>query len=349
MRLINQSDVPGEKRKSPRRAHEPTRPHISLPLGRILPIAVLALATASTAYPWGAQGHAAIGLVAEQRLSPVADRNIRRILGNDDLASIASWMDQLRGATSGFGPLAANPEARQFAQKNPHNDEWHYDNLPLGEARYADNDPFSRADDVVHEINIAVLVLEGRSTAVSPRIALYMIVHFVGDLHQPLHVATGYFDLSDPSHPVLDTDPKLAVGRENDKGGNELSFGSQRSEELHAYWDIALPEKIAGLSDPAVLAKLLAAAIPPGGWASPGDHHAWAEGWATESLAAARQAYAPLTFGVADTADGKLRRIHITMPADYDATAGPIARERLAKAAYHLAELLNAIDWPDRN
>jgi hypothetical protein len=316
---------------------------------KFLSIALIALLTSSTAYPWGAQGHAAIGLVAEQRLTPESRRRIERILGNSDLAAIASWLDELRGATNGFGPLASNPEARQFAQRFPHSDGWHYVNLPLGEARYSDRDPFARPDDVVHEINLAVQVLEGKSAAVPPKIAIYMIVHLVGDLHQPLHVGTGYYDLSQPEHPVLITDPQAAVGKESDKGGNDLSFGSRRFDELHAYWDSALPERIAGSQQPSVLAKKLMEAIQPQAWASAGDHHAWAEAWATESVAAARRAYAGLSFGAAEMNQGKLRRIPITLPVGYEAAVLPLAHERLAKAGFHLAELLNAIDWPAQN
>jgi hypothetical protein len=313
---------------------------------RSLPAFLLILLTALPAYPWGAQGHAAIGLVAEQRLTPETRRQIERILGNADLAGIASWMDDLRGAAKGFGPLAADPVARQLVQLFPNSEEWHFTNLPLGTVRYADDSPFARPDDVVHEINLAVAVLEGKSTVVSPRIAVYMIVHFVGDLHQPLHVGTGYYNLSDPSHPVLITDPAAASGKENDKGGNELWYGGQRSEELHAYWDSRLSFKIAGSPEIPALAKQIAPAIQSGAWASPGDHHAWSEAWAAESLQAARQAYAGLAFGPAVIDQGKLKRISITLPPGYEATALPLARERLAKAAFHLAELLNAIDWP---
>lgn len=313
---------------------------------KTLSLALFALLGSTTAYSWDAQGHAAIGLVAERRLTPDARRHIERIMGNADLAAIASWMDELRSATRGFGPLAGNIEARQFAERHPHNDQWHYAALPLGEAKYTDNDPFSRPEDVVHEINVAVRVLEGKSSAVPPRIAIYMIVHFVGDVHQPLHVANGFYDLSNPAHPVLITDPKAAAGKDDDKGANDLSFGSQRMDELHAYWDGILPAKVAGSKDPSALARKLTEAIPPSGWASIGDHHCWAEGWATESVAAARQAYAGISFGSAEIEGGRLRRIHVTLPVNYDASAVPLAQERLAKAAFHLAELLNAIDWP---
>jgi len=53
-----------------------------------------------------------------------------------------------------------------------------------------------------------------------------------------------------------------------------------------------------------------------------------------------------IVFGPAEMDEGKLRLIHITLPPGYDAAALPLARERLAKAGFHLAELLNAIEWP---
>ena len=49
-----------------------------------------------------------------------------------------------------------------------------------------------------------------------------VLVHMVGDVHQPLHVAYGYYDVTDLVHPKLITNPALAVGKPNDRGGNPL-------------------------------------------------------------------------------------------------------------------------------
>jgi S1/P1 nuclease len=314
---------------------------------RSLAVFCAALLISSPAYPWGAQGHAAIGLVAQQRLSASAREHVKVVLGNDNLAAIASWMDEVLGVPKGFGPLAGSREAHDFAAQFPHSNVWHYVNLPLGETKYADDDPFSKSDDVVHQLNLAIRVLDGTSTAVSPRIALYMVVHLVGDLHQPLHVACGYYDLASLANPQLLTDPQKAFGRDSDAGGNLLKYGNDRWDELHGYWDLVLPEKIAGAKDAPALAQKIASEIRPGEWDTPGDYHTWAEQWATESLRAARQAYAGIRFGVADNTGGKLRSIRIQLPAGYDTVAMPIAEARLAQAGYHLAELLNAIRWPD--
>jgi len=311
----------------------------------------LALALACTAYPWGAQGHRAMAIVAERNLSAEARSHVAAILGSDDLGSIASWMDEVRSAYFHQGPLAADPEALKFNAEFPKNGEWHYVDLPLGTAAYALDGPYAKPDDVVHMLEEAVRVLEGGGDRrITKREALCMLVHFVGDLHQPLHVANGYFETAADGTAKLDTDPASLKGVPNDKGGNADFFGPGKYDELHAYWDTALVEKIGAGRDPALLAELLEkrlSAESPG-WASDGDYHHWAEGWATESLVAARAAYSGITFGaLIPDSRGGIKSIKITFPPHYDEVAVPLAAERLAKSGYHLAEILNAIHWSD--
>jgi hypothetical protein len=326
------------------RIMNPSLRHAGLGAGLLLALSVPARA-------WDAEGHAAIALVAEQHLSPGARGHVVRILGNDDLASIASRMDQVRAAYFHTGPLGADPEALKFNAEFPKNGEWHYVDLPLGLKQYQLDGPFSRSDDVVHMIEMAVSVLEGGGDKrITKQEALHMLVHFVGDEHQPLHVGNGFFDVAADGSVKLVTDPDAAKGLPNDKGGNTDFFGPGRYDELHAYWDTNLVQKVAGTTDPVVLAAALEkmTAAQDSNWRSPGDYHHWAEGWATESLAAARTAYSGIVFG-AETPDkrGGIKSIKITLPGNYDEVCTPIAAERLAKAGYHLAEILNAIQWSE--
>ena len=316
----------------------------------LLPLALI-LAFAAPAGAWDAEGHAAVGMVATRNLTADARRHVVAILGSDDLASIASWMDELRSAYFHTGPLAADPEALRFNAEFPKNSEWHYVDLPLGLGAYELDGPFSRPDDVVHEVEAAVGVLEGGGDRrITRREALYMIVHFVGDLHQPLHVANGFYEVGAGGTVRLVADPAAAKDLPDDKGGNAIFYGPGKYDELHAYWDTNLVQKAAGTKVASELAKSLEvlAADEGSGWKSPGDYHHWAEGWATESLMAARTAYAGITFG-AEVPDpkGGIRRIEIALPPGYDATCAPLARQRLAKAGYHLAEILNAIQWSE--
>jgi hypothetical protein len=311
----------------------------------------LGLAFASPAYPWAAQGHRALAMVAAQNLTADARAHVVKILGNDDLGSIAVWMDELRSAFFHTGPLGSDPEALRFNAEFPENGQWHYVDLPLGTPGYEPDGPFSKPHDVVHMIGEAVSVLEGGGDKrITKREALCMLVHFVGDEHQPLHVGNGYYEVGADGSVRLVTDPAAAKDLPNDKGGNALFFGPGRYDELHAYWDASLVTKIVKTESPPELATVLEAKVAADGpgWKSAGDYHRWAEGWATESLVAARTAYAGLVFGrEAPDPKGGIKSIQITLPPGYDQTCVPLAETRLAQAAYHLAEILNAIHWED--
>jgi hypothetical protein len=318
---------------------------------RHLALSVLAVALTTPGYSWWSEGHQALALEATQELSPSARAHVVKILGSDNLESIAIWMDDLRQVAYHAGPLGQDPEALHFNAEFPKNQEWHYADMPLGTKAYTLDDPMDNPHDVVHSIELAVAVLEGGG---DPRItkleALRMLVHFVGDLHQPLHVGNGFIATDASGAVSIVTDPAAAVGLPNDKGGNDLFFGPGKSDELHAYWDGILIDKVAGSKDPAVIAALIEkdAAAKGDSWKDTGDYHHWPEAWATESLAAARIAYSGLTVGAATLNEkGKIKRIAITLPPHYDEVCGPVAEERLAKAGYHLAEILNAIQWSE--
>src|ERR1700690_34181 len=320
-------------------------------LKRTLPALALALAFAATAYPWSREGHVALAMVASQNLSADARAHVVKILGDDNLAAISVWMDELRTAAVHAGPLAFDPEAQQFNRDFPDNADWHFVDLPLGTRAYEPDGPFAKPDDVVHAISQAVSVLEGGGDSrITKKIALRMIVHFVGDIHQPLHATSGYYLLAADGTAKLVTDPESAKGLPGDKGGNALFFGPGKYDELHNEWDYTLPTKITHSVVTADLAKVLQAKVAAegAGWSSPGDYHHWAEGWATQSLEAARTAYKGIEFGVVtpDPAGG-IKKIAITLPSDYDDTCIPLAEQRLAQASYHLAEILNAIHWAD--
>ncbi len=321
------------------------------PLKRTFATVLLSLGFTLSAYPWAAEGHKAIGLVATRNLNETARRQVVKILGSDDLSSVAVWMDELRTAQFHTGPLGADPEALHFNSVFPHNGEWHYVDLPLGVKAYTLDGEYSNPHDVVHMIEEAVAVLEGTGDKrITPREALCMVVHFVGDLHQPLHVGNGVFAAAADGTARLVEDPVAARGLPNDKGGNADFFGPGKYDELHGYWDFEIVAKFVGSKDPAAAAEVIGKKIAAEGssWKSEGDYHHWPEAWATESLAAARTAFSGISYG-ALTPDpkGGIKRIAITLPAHYDDICVPLAGERLAKAGFHLAELLNTIRWAD--
>jgi hypothetical protein len=74
--------------------------------------------------------------------------------------------------------------------------------------------------------------------------ALRLLVHFVGDIHQPLHCGTGFYQFSDGGVVQLITDPQAADGKPNDRGGNLLFYGQEATDQLHALWDRVLVEEV---------------------------------------------------------------------------------------------------------
>jgi S1/P1 Nuclease len=299
---------------------------------------------------WGPLGHSTIAAVAEKHLSPDARAHIANILAQShdaDLPAIANWADDIRAAASGRGPLSDDAEARAFNAKFPTNALWHFVDLPLGATDYREVSSFASVNDVVHAIKRCVAVLEradSRPDDFTKPQALRLLVHFVGDIHQPLHCGTGFYDLSDLSHPVLITDPHLCLGKPNDRGGNDLFFGTDSNQELHALWDQDMVFAIRNSDDYRALANWLDSNQSVS--QTKGDYHNWPEQWAIDSVQQAEKAYHHIEFAAASI-DGHRLRIMVHLPTAYIDTNRGIAGEQLLKAGLHLAQLLNAIEWRD--
>ena len=218
--------------------------------------------------------------------------------------------------------------------------------MPLGTNDYREFPGFIPVNNAVHAIKRCIAVLENGTNAADdftkPQ-ALRLLVHFVGDIHQPLHCGTGFYDLSDLSHPVLITDPKRCRGKPNDRGGNDLFFGNDPNQELHALWDDSLVFAIRNSADYRSLADWLESTQSPGSTA--GDYHTWPEQWAIDSVQQAGKAYRNIEFDAARI-DGQRLRITVQLPDHYIDDNRSVAATQLAKAGLHLAQLLNSLAWP---
>ena len=303
----------------------------------------VAIFFATPVYPWGAEGHQAIGEAARTMLSSKARGEIQKLLGNDDLASIAVWLDDIRNlAHHHSGPLKNDPEAKAFNAKFPENDSWHFVNLPVGFTNYSLGGPYSSPNDIVHALRRAIDVLEGKSSQFTKVQALRIIVHLVGDIHQPLHTVSGYYDVSDLDQPELISDPNTALGKPQDRGGNQLFYTT--SQELHALWDTKLVVKVATSTSFQKLAEILSEA--PLAPQTSGNYHAWPMKWVKDSETVAIGAYDGIQFGTAKLGeDGSIERIEIKFPSRYVPAEVPRVHAQLRKAAVHLAQLLNAIQY----
>ncbi len=147
---------------------------------------------------WGRTGHRATGEVAEKHLTKKAKEKVREILNGMNLAFVSTYGDDIK----------SDPAYRKY---NP----WHYVNLEPGETEYT-KEKANPDGDLVHAINSSIAVLKDKKANKEDKeFALKMLVHFVGDLHQPLH-----------------------AGRGEDKGGNDIQvrwFGD--GSNLHRVWD----------------------------------------------------------------------------------------------------------------
>ncbi len=303
---------------------------------------------------WGPEGHRAIGILAEELISADVQARIAPLLAEsraEDLAAISTWADDVREAARGRGALAGDPEAAQFNQEFPKNYLWHFVDLPLGTKNYRAAPQFISSNDVVQTIERCIRVLESRAALpgeFSQAEAFRLLVHFVGDIHQPLHCVSGYYILSEIHPPALVSDPAQVVGLPSDRGGNELFFDPQH--ELHAFWDSTVVESIGGTKSPAELAWILGRQLAGSPVAETvGNYHHWPEEWALDSVAAARQAYEGITFRAGQLNDDQQSaRLWIRLPDDYVSRSRAIAAEQLRKAAVRLAQILSRIQFTTR-
>jgi len=131
-----------------------------------LPPLLSYLASASVG---AAQGHQVIATVAEDHLSEQAKVMVQSLIGNNHLYSVANWADEIRKA-------------------RPETAAWHYVNIPLGATYNARQDCPTLKSCVVRKIEEFVKVLKDKKASREQRAdALKSVVHFVGDIHQPLH------------------------------------------------------------------------------------------------------------------------------------------------------------------
>src|SRR5262249_9609694 len=146
-------------------------------------IALLLLASfVPTQLPaWGPKGHAIVADLAQSRLTPATRANLQLLLGNDTLASISTWADQVRkyrDESSGWHYVDIPKDAPGFSQPR---DCFR----PQDKHKDADTD---HHNCVVDRIEIFQKILgDGNASRESRLEALKWLVHFVGDLHQPLH------------------------------------------------------------------------------------------------------------------------------------------------------------------
>ncbi len=146
---------------------------------------------------WGQTGHRIVGDIAESYLTKKAKKNLKKLMGHESLAIASTWMDDIKSD-----------------KRYDHTHDWHWVSIPDG-MKYEDTEKNPNGD-VIMTLERLIFELKNNQLTDSTKVEyIRMMVHLVGDIHQPLHVGNGL-----------------------DRGGNQVKvkwFG--QNSNLHRVWD----------------------------------------------------------------------------------------------------------------
>ena len=175
---------------------------MNLKIFLFIPFLLFLKSSDDEAFFWGQNGHRVTGKIAEQYLTKRAKRKIDKLLKGESLAFVSTFADEIKSD-------------RSYRKYSP----WHYVNMELDETyKEAKKNP---QGDLVTGINTCIEILKDENSTEADKVFhLKLLVHFIGDLHQPMH-----------------------IGRKEDKGGNDFQvqwFG--KGTNLHSVWDTKMIE-----------------------------------------------------------------------------------------------------------
>lgn len=146
---------------------------------------------------WGQIGHYVTGHIAENHITDKTAAELDRVIGDESLAVAAVWMDDIRSDSD-----------------YDYTSSWHWVTIPDG-MTYEETDKNPDGDILWALETLIADLKEGGLSAKEEHDKLKMVVHMVGDIHQPLHVGTG-----------------------EDMGGNETRVQWMGdNSNLHSVWD----------------------------------------------------------------------------------------------------------------
>ena len=300
------------------------------------------LSTSTGAF--GTPGHRITGTLAELHLRDArALQEVRTILRtNETLADAAVWPDRIKEA------VYEDEDTAMFRLNHPAHDTYHYANLPFQSEDYELSVPGARPTDIVQSARQCIDVLRTGKGPFTRREALRLLVHYLGDMHQPLHVGNAFVSAREPLEFIV---PKGATGWRTTLGGNALVYGPEYRFNLHSYWDSHAVNLAMRQDDvPTFASRLMKEMEPSASWKGGGrDPREWVVQWATEGLGHAKEVHRGVRVVSYLGPDAEKRTAHrwlIEQPPDYDARAVPLVRQQLAIAGYRIAAVLRSI-WPD--
>lgn len=146
---------------------------------------------------WGATGHRVVGAIADNYLHASTKRKIKKLLNRQSLALTSTFGDEIK----------SDKRYREFST-------WHYINMPF-DVSY-ENSKKNPKGDLFTGIEFCKTVIQDKNSSDDDKaFYLKLLIHLIGDLHQPMH-----------------------VGLEDDRGGNDIKVKWQyKDTNLHAVWD----------------------------------------------------------------------------------------------------------------
>lgn len=272
-------------------------------------LVLLGLPSPRVALAWGDNGHIAVAKVADGLLTPAAHEAIAKLIPGSHIydRNIAVFADSYKHTPEGQKTRA-----------------WHYVDIPLEAEGYRPERDCLNDNCVVAQLPAQRAILRDASRPLAERqLALKLVVHFVGDIHQPLHCAE----------------------RGHDAGGNEVAVRLRDQHgirNLHSVWDGDLVDENLGGADPEDWAAKLVTLITPAQraeWEKVADPAAWAnEGHAL----AVRYCYAGVPAGAPVPPHGKSHSADAVSLNDAYIEAGKkVVLEQIEKGGVRLARALN--------
>jgi hypothetical protein len=334
-------------------------------------LAAVVAALPSIALAWNAHGHQEVGAVADRLIVGThAQRWVTFLLAGRNLQTVSVWADCARGVKSADDLTFIYRDNPQYVECVPFNkpedakrlesfvarnwkqcgtahgteychQQYHYADISNLRDHYQDAYVGARDHDVVHAIIAAIAVLREQPPAApfdlaDKQEALMLLTHYVGDLHQPLHVAALYLDANGK---VIDPDITGVTNGHDTAGGNNIVDGNKT---FHSEWDTPPASPIA-FNDQVSQLLTMAKQVQP----TVGNVTSWPTIWASDSIQVSRPVFAGLHFSMKQAADVHTEKWEVTGIDDaYQSRADAIKLQQLAKAGARLAQLLEAI-WPD--
>lgn len=255
-------------------------------ISRLCTVCIVSLILCTDALAWGQKGHDIVCTIAQNHLNAKARKEVKKLLEGRSMVYWSNWLDNAS-------------HTPQYAYTKT----WHYKNVDAG-MNYEDAVLESKGDVVTAVYGQIQVLKDNKATDSEKALALKMLIHLVGDLHQPLH-----------------------MGHKTDLGGNlwPVTYFSQETN-LHAIWDTNVLEDGHKWSHTEWAREIDVTNKSQRREISKGTIHDWAK----ETLALTTQVY-----------DATPQNANLSY--DYLARWTPVIEKQLLRGGVRLAHLLNEI------